>query len=80
MKFDEYVSNYLKEYLLYKQHEGVLDFIKFLKERNVEEVNDANFQKLISEFGRLDLNFVNNFYCEFINEMRKVGIKVFLSN
>lgn len=80
MKFNDYVNNYLKEYLFYPQHEGVLDFIKFLKERNVEEVNDANFQKLISEFGRLDLNFVNNFYCEFINEMRKVGIKVFLSN
>lgn len=80
MKFNEYVTNYLKEYLLYKEHESVLDFIKFLKERNVDEVNDANFQKLISEFGRLDLNFVNNFYCEFINEMRKVGIKVFLLN
>ncbi len=80
MKFDEYIKNYLKEYLLYPQHGEVLNFIKFLKERNVEEVNDANFPKLIEEFGKLDLGYVHDFYSEFLNELRNVGIRTCFVN
>lgn len=80
MKFNEYVTNYLKEYLGYPQHSQVLDFIKFLKEKEVVEINDANFSKLIAEFGRLDLHYVNDFYSEFLNDLRKVGIEINLYN
>ena len=79
MKFDQYITTYLKEYLIYKEHEGVLNFIKFLKSKNVEEVNDDNFEKLVNEFGGLDQEYIKSFYCEFVNELRNIGIKTNLS-
>jgi hypothetical protein len=76
MKFKDYIKNYLKEYVLYKEHEGVLDFIKWLQEKKIKEINNSNFQKLIDEFGMLDPYYIRDFYSEFINELRQAGFKV----
>ena len=75
LKFKELIEKNLNEFILYKEYEGVKDFILFLKSKNITEINETNFSNLANEFGGLDLEFVARFWDSFANELRTNGIK-----
>jgi len=75
MKFNEYIDNYLVEYVLFPEYKQVMDFISFLKNKNIKSLDETNFIELINEYGKeLDLDFINKFWSEFAHDLRSNGI------